>query len=199
MFLVVSGGHMRMAKGGSGKPDSRPVSRNFNWISCWFDDGRGASPAIRVWPAGANTAIFKLLIEQFNTLQTTKKMEAKRRFNKMMSAYQILVQYESSLLGRMAYSMHNNNKSTRLKHQIKLIFWRAVFPTIQRQLKTVTLVQSNWIFCQQPFLATPSPRANAWRVSARSAEHHSIKGKERQKHRVVNISMETAWTINVAT
>lgn len=42
---------MRMAKGGSGRPESKPVSRNFSWTSCWLDDEGGASPAIRVWPA----------------------------------------------------------------------------------------------------------------------------------------------------
>ncbi|TNN33334.1 hypothetical protein EYF80_056505 [Liparis tanakae] len=39
---------MRRAKGGSGRPDSSPVSRNFSCTSCWLEAGEGASPAIRV-------------------------------------------------------------------------------------------------------------------------------------------------------
>lgn len=107
MFLVVRGGHMRMANGGSGKPDSRPVSRNFSWISCWFDDGRGASPAIKVWPEGANTAIFSQLTEQFYVLYTMKKGEVKHSLNKI-SANLILPWYQFCHLDGMAYDVHKN-------------------------------------------------------------------------------------------
>lgn len=50
MFLVVRGGHMRMAKGGRGSPDRSPVSRNLRCTSC-RNEFLSSSPGLAPCPA----------------------------------------------------------------------------------------------------------------------------------------------------
>ena len=52
MFLVVSGGHIRMANCGEGSPESRPVSRKRRCTSCRMGPLGCSSPATALCPVG---------------------------------------------------------------------------------------------------------------------------------------------------
>lgn len=62
MFLVVRGGHMRMANGGRGSPDRSPVSRNLRCTSC-RNEFLNSSPVLAPCPAWKWKL---LLVEDFN-------------------------------------------------------------------------------------------------------------------------------------